>query len=109
MYSVSQVIEQLLVANPKSESNDAETICECSLGSLKFNTITDLKYETEGQCTKRAICHFVATEKHKARTSTKHFIRHKEFNEKRKAAKKKPQEVIESKRSGQKTLLDFLS
>ena len=107
MYSVSQVIEQLLVTNPKKESNESETICECSLGSLKYNTVTDLKYETQGQCTKRAICHFVATEKHKARISTKHFLRHKEFNEKRKAAKA-PKKEAEQKGSPQKTLLDFL-
>lgn len=111
MYSVSQVIEQLLVTNPQQLENEAETICECSLGCLKFNSVTTQQYETIDQCSKKAICYFVATEKHKARINTKDFLRHKEFNEKREKAKRLSQAQKSDKAvstSPQKTLLDFL-
>ena len=80
MLSVSQVIEQLLVTNSKA-SEDTETICECSLGKLLYNSVTNQTYETEKQCSKRAVCYFVAVEKHKARISTKEFLRHQKFRE----------------------------
>ena len=80
MLSVSQVIEQLLVTNSKN-AEDTETICECSLGKLHYNTVTNQKYETERQCSKKAVCYFVAVEKHKARISTKEFLRHQKFRE----------------------------
>lgn len=80
MLSVSQVIEQLLVVNSKN-SEEVETICECSLGKLHFNSVTNQKYETEKQCSKKAVCYFIAVEKHKARISTKEFLRHQKFKE----------------------------
>ena len=92
MLSVSQVIEQLLVTNSKNASEDTETICECSLGKLHYNSVSDLKYETESKCSKRAVCYFVAVEKHKARISTKEFLRHQKFkkeNEKKHSEKPK--------------------
>jgi hypothetical protein len=114
MYSVSQVIEQLLVQNTTNPNlNDSETICECSIGSLKFNSVTDFKYEPVAKCSKKAICYFIATEKHKARISTKHFLRHKEYNERRKAKQKTPAKVAkqeeEVRKSPQKNLLEYFS
>lgn len=114
MYSVSQVIEQLLLTNTKNkDSSDSETICECSVGSLNFNSVTDLKYEPQKGCSKNIICFFVATEKHKARISTKHFLRHKDYNTKREKAKflkvsSRDKSVSNDNKTGQKTLLDYL-
>ena len=80
MLSVSQVIEQLLVTNSKA-TEETEAICECSLGKLLYNSVTNQKYETEKQCSKKAVCYFVAVEKHKARISTKEFLRHQKFRQ----------------------------
>lgn len=80
MLSVSQVIEQLLVTNSKA-TEDTEAICECSLGKLLYNSVTNQKYETEKQCSKKAVCYFVAVEKHKARVSTKDFLRHQQYRQ----------------------------
>ena len=106
------MIEQLLVTTKKNgETSESEIICECSLGSLKYNSVTDFKYEPTGKCNKQIICHFVAREKHKARISTKHFLRHKEFNDKRKAVQAKNSRNVAEQRSKnpQKNLLDYLS
>ncbi len=94
MLSVSQVIEQLLVTNSKA-SEDTETICECSLGKLHYNSVSDLKYETESKCSKKAVCYFVAVEKHKARISTKEFLRHQNFK------KENERKVSEKTKNGQ--------
>lgn len=102
MLSVSQVIEQLLVTNSKN-TEDKETICECSLGKLHFNSVSDLKYETESKCSKKAVCYFVAVEKHKARISTKEFLRHQKF--KQENEKKHPEKP---KGSQQTSLLQYI-
>ena len=80
MLSVSQVIETLLVTNSKT-MDESEVICECSLGKLHYNVVTNQKYETEKQCSKKAVCYFIAVEKHKARISTKEFLRHQKFKQ----------------------------
>ena len=108
MYSVSQVIEQLLVTNNKSKEEDSETICECSIGSLKYNTITDQKFETEKNCSKKAVCYFVSVEKHKARISEREFLRHQNFNAQRMNSQlAKAPALKDEKRNGPKSLLNF--
>lgn len=108
MLSVSQVIEQLLVTNSTSKgAEDTETICECSLGKLNYNTVTNQKYETEKDCSKKAVCYFIAIEKHKARTSTKEFIRHQKHKEQMNQEKNKPSQQDE-KKNLQTSLLKYL-
>ena len=106
MLSVSQVIEQLLVTNSKN-AEDTETICECSLGKLHYNTVTNQKYETEKDCSKKAVCYFIAIEKHKARTSTKEFLRHQKHKEQMKQEKNNNSQIDE-KKNRQTSLLKYL-
>ena len=106
MLSVSQVIEQLLVTNSKN-AEDTETICECSLGKLHYNTVTNQKYETEKDCSKKAVCYFIAIEKHKARISTKEFLRHQKFKEQIKQEKNNVSQTDE-KKNRQTSLLKYL-
>ena len=107
MLSVSQVIEQLLVTNSKS-IEDSEVICECSLGKLHFNTVTDQKYETEQQCSKKAVCYFVAVEKHKARISTKEFLRHQKFRQEQTSRDESLKSKASSNGSIQTSLFEYL-
>ena len=104
MLSVSQVIEQLLVTNSKA-TEDTEAICECSLGKLLYNSVTNQKYETEKQCSKKAVCYFVAVEKHKARVSTKDFLRHQQY---RQAKEKNTKAKTSQNGNIQTTLLKYL-
>lgn len=106
MLSVSEVIEQLLVTNSKT-IEESEVICECSLGKLHYNNVTNQKYETEKECSKKAVCYFIAIEKHKARTSTKEFLRHQKFKEQ--IDKEKQNDLVnDDKKNIQTSLLKYL-
>ncbi len=107
MLSVSQVIEQLLVTNSKA-TEDTEAICECSLGKLLYNSVTNQKYETEKQCSKKAVCYFVAVEKHKARISTKEFLRHQKFRQTQEGKNQNQKTKTPQNGNIQTTLLKYL-
>lgn len=81
-FSLHEVIEHLINPQIPEIVEETVTICECSLGCLKFNPVTDGSYTPEKGCSVRKVCYYVATEKHLARTSAKHFNRRRRFEEK---------------------------
>ena len=57
------------------EALPADVVCSCGEGRTLLYNPNDRQYQPEGGCDLAGICACISIEKHKARTSTRHFLR----------------------------------
>ncbi|MFX1536461.1 MAG: hypothetical protein ACFFDI_19780 [Promethearchaeota archaeon] len=79
-------------------SCESDLLCTCKKGELHYS-YNDATYNSLEGCQTKNVCALIITEMHRARCSTRHFIRHQKIRASR-ASTKKPRAV--------KDLKDFL-
>ncbi|MFX1251026.1 MAG: hypothetical protein ACFFCZ_05420 [Promethearchaeota archaeon] len=72
------------ISEPGSES---DLLCICRKGELHYS-YNDATYTTLEGCQTKNVCALIITEMHRARCSTRHFIRHQKIRASRTSTKK---------------------